>query len=97
MEIAQHTLSRFEWDLEKRLENIEKHGIDFPVAANALMQPHAEKRSDQNGEVRILAICPLTNRLIAIIYTMRGDVCRIISARAARKNEREEYRQLFLG
>ncbi|WP_223568030.1 BrnT family toxin [Agrobacterium tumefaciens] len=35
--------------------------------------------------------------MIAIVYTMRGDVCRIISARAARQNERRTYRQLFSG
>lgn len=87
----------FEWDENKRLINIEKHGIDFPRAARALLQPHLEKRSDQNGESRILAICPDTDDLIAIAYTMRGDVCRIISARATRKNERRTYRQIFPG
>ncbi|NTZ90677.1 BrnT family toxin [Agrobacterium tumefaciens] len=87
----------FEWDENKRLSNIEKHGIDFPRAARALSQPHLESRSDQNGECRILAICPETDDLIAIIYTMRGEVCRIISARATRKNERRTYRQIFSG
>ncbi|WP_332305800.1 BrnT family toxin [Rhizobium sp. GR12] len=87
----------FEWDENKRLINIEKHGIDFPRAARALSQPHLERRSDQNGESRILAICPETDDLIAIVYTTRGEVCRIISARATRKNERAAYRQIFSG
>lgn len=97
MEKSEKQFSRFEWDENKRLKNVEKHGIDFPRAAVALMQPHAEKRSDQNGEVRILAVCPETARLIAIVYTMRGEACRIISARAARDNEKKQYRQLYPG
>ncbi|WP_405048476.1 BrnA antitoxin family protein [Rhizobium rhizogenes] len=63
----------FDWDETKRLSNIEKHGIDFPRAARALSQSHLESRSDQNGECRILAICPDTDDLIAIVYTMRGE------------------------
>jgi uncharacterized DUF497 family protein len=35
-----------------------------------------EKR---RGEVRALAICPESQRLI-VVYTMRGETCRIISA-----------------
>ena len=56
-----------------------------------LRQPPFEYRSDREGEVRTVAICPDTGKLIAVIYTMREDVCRIISARAARKNEQREY------
>ncbi|UXS32229.1 BrnT family toxin [Agrobacterium tumefaciens] len=97
MDIVTRDFISFEWDENKRLINIQKHGIDFPRAARALSQPHLESRSDQNGESRILAICPETDDLIAIIYTMRGDICRIISARATRKNERRTYRQIFSG
>ncbi|CDN92496.1 BrnT family toxin [Agrobacterium tumefaciens] len=97
MNIVTKDFISFEWDENKRLINIQKHGIDFPRAARALSQPHLESRSDQNGESRILAICPETDDLIAIIYTMRGDICRIISARATRKNERRTYRQIFSG
>lgn len=88
-------LTAFEWDETKRATNLAKHGIDFLRAVELLLRPHAEKPSDRNGEVRILAVCPDTDRLIAVVYTMRGDVCRIISARAARKNEQEQYRKLF--
>ncbi|WLD95812.1 BrnT family toxin [Agrobacterium leguminum] len=95
MDIVTKDFISFEWDENKRQINIQKHGIDFPRAARALSQPHLESRSDQNGESRILAICPDTGDLIAIIYTMRGEVCRIISARATRKNERRTYRQIF--
>jgi uncharacterized DUF497 family protein len=95
MKPAQEQFSSFEWDEDKRQANILKHGIDFPRAAAALNEPRLEKRSDRNGEVRTLAICPDTLKLIAVIYTMRDESCRIISARAARKNEQKAYRQIF--
>jgi uncharacterized DUF497 family protein len=84
-------LSSFTWDEDKRQSNLRKHGIDFEDAVLALSQPRIEFRSDRNGEVRTVAICPDSERLIAVVYTMRGEVCRIISARAARKNEQTEY------
>ncbi|MCO6185517.1 BrnT family toxin [Rhizobium sp. L1K21] len=95
MRVVKKEFSSFEWDEGKRLSNIEKHGIDFLTAAVALMQPHLESRTDRNGEVRILAICSESARIIVVIYTMRADTCRIISARAARKHERESYSQVF--
>lgn len=95
MEPVAKQFSLFEWDEKKRQTNILKHGIDFPTAAAALNRPHLEMTADRNGEVRTLAICPDTLRLIAVIYTMRGECCRIISARAARDNEQRAYRQIF--
>lgn len=91
MDIVMKDFISFDWDGNKRLINLAKHGIDFEDAAEALYEPHIEIPSDQNGEVRIRAICPFMGRLIAVVYTMRGDTCRIISARAARKNEQQLY------
>ncbi|MCD2175928.1 BrnT family toxin [Rhizobium sp. C4] len=91
MRIETQPLTSFTWNDEKRLANISKHGIDFEDAAVALQRPRVERPSDRNGEVRVLAICPDTNHLIAVVYTMRGSICRIISARRARKNEQALY------
>ena len=87
----------FEWDENKRLSNINKHGIDFLRAAALLMAPHVEDQSDRNGEPRMLAICSESSRLVTIVYTMRDGICRIISARAASKNEQRTYRKIFGG
>lgn len=88
-------LTAFEWDDQKRLVNIEKHGIDFEDAILALQEPRIEFQSIRNGEVRTLAICPDTNRIITVVYVMRGEICRIISARPAHKNEQRIYHQSF--
>lgn len=85
----------FEWDEAKRLANLEKHGVDFPRAANALRGPRMDMRSERNGETRTLSICPDTLKLLAVVFTMRGDKCRIISARTAHENEQRKYRQIY--
>lgn len=90
-------LTEFEWDEEKRLRTRAEREIDFVDAADALLRPHLETSSDRKGERRTLAICELGNQIVAVIYTARDQVCRIISVRAARRYEREEYRSLFGG
>ena len=87
--------TEFEWDDAKRLSNIDKHGIDFADAAEALLRPHLEQQSDRNGEARILAICEATRRIIAVAYTLRDSRCRMISARPARSYEQKKFRQIF--
>ena len=86
-------LAFFEWDNQKRLGNMAKHGIDFEDAVLALQEFRIEFQTIRNGEVRTLAICPETNRIITVVYTMRGEICRIISARPAHKNEQRIYHQ----
>ncbi|MDQ0423252.1 uncharacterized DUF497 family protein [Peteryoungia aggregata LMG 23059] len=81
----------FEWDEAKRIINRHKHGIDFDDVVLALAGPRLETQNMTSGELRILATCPESGRLITAVYTMRGNACRIISARVARKNERREY------
>ncbi|PHS26273.1 MAG: hypothetical protein COA84_06380 [Robiginitomaculum sp.] len=48
----------------------------------------------QKGETRHIAIGTLNHIEIAVIFTIRDGICRTISARRARKNERREYRNL---
>lgn len=83
----------FEWDENKNFANTEMHGIDFTDAAIIFSQPYLRKRSDVAVEERFVAIGLLADIEIAVVYTLRGDVCRIISARRARSNEREIYHQ----
>jgi uncharacterized DUF497 family protein len=88
---------RFEWDENKRLSNIRKSGLDFIDAASGLLLPHLETASDKHEEARTKAICQISDRVIVVIYTMRGEVCRIISAWPADKNEQRKYRDIFGG
>jgi uncharacterized protein len=81
----------FDWDENKRRSNLEKHGIDFVEAMVALNEPHLEIDVIKNGEFRVLAICQQTMRIIAIVYVIRSEKYRIISARVASRNERRKY------
>jgi hypothetical protein len=87
----------FEWDPAKGAENLEKHGISFVAAARTLESGMTfEFQSDRGGESRRVAIGthPATQKVIAIVFTMREGRYRIISARRAREHEEEKYRTL---
>jgi len=82
----------FEWDENKRLANIEKHGIDFEDAIGVWEDDVVEVPSrSQRGENRLVAFGVLEGRIIAVVYTDRGGARRIISARRASRSERENY------
>ncbi len=86
----------FEWDENKRLTNIEKHGIDFEDAIGIWEGDVVEVPSrSQYGENRLVAFGVLEGRVIAVVFTDRGGARRIISARRARRNEREYYEAAF--
>ena len=85
----------FEWNEEKRVKTLEKHGIDFLDAAKMLAGPCQVKPSERNGEPRWLAIGMLDGREIAVVFTKRGENTRLISARRARDNERKAYHARF--
>ncbi|MFM8606595.1 MAG: BrnT family toxin [Hyphomicrobiales bacterium] len=44
------------------------------------------------GEVRLIALGEVDGVVLVVVYTDRGDVRRIISARYANKKERELWR-----
>jgi uncharacterized DUF497 family protein len=83
----------FEWDEAKRRTNLKEHGIDFEDAATIFSRPYLRTRSDRNDEVRFVAIGCIEDVEIAVVYMVRRGACRIISARRARTNEREEYHE----
>lgn len=87
----------FEWDEQKSELNRAKHDIDFDDATEVFYGPIILRRSDRNNEERWIAIGISGVRLVAVVFTRRADVIRIISARRARKNEEREYRNAKVG
>jgi uncharacterized protein len=49
----------------------------------------------EHGEERHLAYGVLAGRIIAVVFTWRGEVRRLISARRARRYERQDYQSVF--
>jgi uncharacterized DUF497 family protein len=87
-----HGIEGFDWNPAKRELILRERGIDFVDAARVLSGPVYEHRSDREGEQRFVAIGPLTEGiLIAVVYTIRGNKIRIITARAARRGEKHAY------
>ena len=82
----------FEWDENKRLLNIEKHKIDFiDIVTSKYFPPKYRLELIKNNENRIISFGIFYERIICVVYTIREDVIRIISARPASKKERREY------
>lgn len=84
----------FEWNEEKNVRNILKHGIDFAGAALILLDYDRIEAVDSRknyGEVRYLTIGMVNEVILCVVYTVRKSKYRIISARKASKNERETY------
>ena len=81
----------FEWDENKRNATLEKHGLDFIDAVKIFKGDVLTARSPHEDEDRWIAIGLLEGTLIAVIYTLRGGIYRIITARRARKKERDLY------
>lgn len=88
---------KFDWDENKRQRVLIEREIDFLQVAQALLRPHLQERSDQKGEVRVLAICMIGDQFVRAIFTPRGDTCHIITAMAARRYERRKHRELLGG
>lgn len=83
----------FEWDAVKNERNIEKHGINFADAIKLFAEEYMSYLSPRNNEERMVGIGSVGDRTIAVTYTMRESNIRIISARIARRKERELYMQ----
>ena len=81
----------FEWDESKRLANLAKHHIDFRDARRVFEGPVFERIDRPHGEYRVFAIGLMEDIEIVVVYVMRGKRRRIISARRAHRNERQEY------
>ena len=87
----------FEWDERKNQQNIEKHGISFRRAAtifNGRVLQWEDSRKDY-GEERQIAIGRIESRILQVVYTLRNQHLRIISARKATKDERRKYLLIY--
>ena len=87
----------FEWDESKRVANLAKHHIDFRDATRVFDGPLLERFDGRHGEDRIFAIGLMESIEIVVVYVLRGERRRIISARRAHRNERQEYASRLKG
>jgi uncharacterized DUF497 family protein len=89
--MQERSLEMFEWDDEKRERTLKKHGIDFVDAAEIFVGRHLLLAGRSETEQRQIAVGYVNGVAIAVVFKIRDDAIRIITARRARKNEREAY------
>lgn len=86
---------KFEWDEQKRITNLEKHGLDFIDVVEVFNAPYLMVPSMLSDEERFLAIGTIQGRFVTVVYTIRNEAIRIISLRRARHEEKQKYHQLY--
>ena len=86
---------RYQWDRNKALTNLNKHGIDFADAVLVFSDELAITIFDPRfAEERFITIgMDGLSRVLVVVYTMRESEIRSFSARKATKNERRQYEE----
>jgi uncharacterized DUF497 family protein len=84
----------FEWDDTKSDICFNERGFDFAYAIQAFSDSkriiHADTRYNY-GEARYQLMGMIEHRLFVVVYTLRSDAIRIISARKANQREVKHY------
>ena len=86
--------TQFEWDETKAASNLQKHRLTFARAIEIFDDPERididiSRISDL--ETRRKVIGKIDGKLYIPVYTLRGNVCRIISARRTNRMEERLY------
>jgi uncharacterized DUF497 family protein len=89
---------RFEWDQEKDMTNMAKHGIHFSEILAVFDDPHFLERYDRLNssldETRYIGLGMLDNVLpLLVCYTERAGRTRLFSVRKTSPEEKREYEQ----
>jgi uncharacterized protein len=89
---------QFEWDSQKEAANRKKHGVSFEEAATSFADPRSLTIPDPEHSVEedrfLLLGLSYRGRLLVVVHTDRGDNLRVISARKATINERNQYGEI---
>jgi len=90
---ALHNIT-FEWDSQKASANLHKHGVSFELACESFFDPFLVRLDDEviDNELREKILGMTANwKTLYVVYIMRDDIIRIISARFVTLEEREIY------
>ena len=94
---------RFAWDERKNAENLRKHDISFEQAQKifeddmGILIPDPDHSIGEERYVLIGAEIGLGVCIVCHCYIDRGEIIRLISARPASKQEKEQYRRQYEG
>ena len=85
----------YQWDPNKAKSNLKKHGVSFADAVGVFEDENAITIEDEHeSESRFITIGrDFLRRILVVVYTFRGVIIRIISARKATARERKIYEE----
>lgn len=89
---------RFEWDKNKANANVQKHQISFEIAQEIFYKEEVLAFEDTRfnyKEVREIALGEVEGIILYVMFTVREDRIRIISARKATEKEAKGYYDYF--
>ncbi|HBF12526.1 MAG TPA: hypothetical protein DDW49_03915, partial [Deltaproteobacteria bacterium] len=74
---------QFEWDENKNILNIKKHGISFDEAMRAFLDPERKVRFNMKhsrSEMRYYCLGKVEGKVMTVRFTIRNNKIRIIGA-----------------
>ncbi len=80
-----------EWDADKAVANLKKHGVRFEEAATSLLDPHAlaQEDADSENEARwVLIGMSASARLLAIVYL---SIPHILTEQSHKQDGRRQF------
>ena len=82
------------FDPAKQAWTLRERGLDFADAAEVFEGLKFERPDDRRdyGEVRMITIGYLRDRMVVVCWTPRGDTRHVFSMRKANEREQEKYR-----
>ena len=88
---------KFEWDPNKAVRNLQKHGVSFEEAATVFRDTLSITVSDPDhsaDEDRYITVGSSSRlRVLMVSHTEREERIRIISARELTRKERKQYEE----
>lgn len=85
---------KIEFDAKKREKTLIERGLDFFRAVEVFqgVTVTCEDSRQNYGEARFITVGTLDGRMVVLVWTLRGEVRRIISMRKANGREIARYR-----
>ena len=86
---------RISFDPAKRHATLTHRGLDFEDSAEVFSGPTYDRVDDRYdyGEVRMITVGWLRDRMVIVVWTPRDEVRHVISMRKANDREQARYRQ----
>ena len=99
--MSKRVVLKFEWNEEKSISNLQKHGVSFEEAKEVFEDPFHISKLDHRFdyfEERWITLGSTSKEKILVVANMFFDdngeeIIRIISARKANQKERKFYEQ----